>query len=61
MSIPAIPHPRQDIESLHRTVTALKEAVEALANVRGKPADSAITWQQLINLGIVQSSQVPTK
>lgn len=56
---PAIPEPFAEINSVRSTSAALKEAVEILTQQRGSRANSAVTWQDLVNLGLIQPSQVP--
>lgn len=58
---PSIPHPRPDTNSMHATVVALKENVEVLTNQRGNPSSSAIKWSDLVTLGLIDPSQVPSK
>jgi|KBSMisStandDraft_5_1062788.scaffolds.fasta_scaffold231670_3 hypothetical protein len=54
-----IPVPYENIASLTRTAIATKELVEALAGQTGAPADIAVTWQDLLNLGLIKPEQVP--
>ena len=55
--LPRIPAPEQNISSLHRTVTALKEAVEVLSRQRGDKLDSAVTIEELYRYGIPEVQQ----
>jgi len=49
----------QEIGSLRATALATKELVEGLAGQRGNPRDAAVTWQDLIDLGLVIPSEIP--
>lgn len=55
---PGIPDPAPNVEALHTTVLALKEAVELLTNQRagGQPP---VTWSDLTRLNIVSEADVP--
>lgn len=50
---PGSPTLEPTVESLYTTVLALQEAVEILARQRGYVADSAITVNDLLSLGIL--------
>jgi len=54
-----IPHPEATIESLQVAVIALKEAVEVMAQQRGHSDDWAVTWADLLRLGLVKPGQEP--
>jgi hypothetical protein len=54
-----IPEPYPDANSLFATALATKELVESLAGQRGGTYDVAVTWGELIDLGIVRPDQVP--
>lgn len=57
---PGIPEPSADVESLLNTTQALKMAAEViLGQRRGSRRDSAVTWADLVRLGIVEEGQVP--
>ena len=56
---PAIPDPVQDLGSLQAVAGALKEGLEMLQGVRGDVDDAAVTWGDLLRLGIVKKDQVP--
>jgi hypothetical protein len=58
---PAIPNPSADPIALRSTGIALKETVETLTLQRGSPLNAAVTWQDLVNLGLITAAQVPTK
>jgi len=49
-----IPEPYPDVESLHASVTALKVVVEEITRQRGKNTASAVTVEDLIELGLVE-------
>jgi hypothetical protein len=55
----SIPTPTADIPTLTAVATATKELVETLAAQRGDPLDHAVTWNDLLNMGIVTPDQVP--
>jgi hypothetical protein len=54
-----VPNPAPDLPSLQVTVLALKELAEVLAGQRGDPRDVAVTWGDLLDLGIVKPPDVP--
>jgi hypothetical protein len=54
-----IPDPYENVSSLRATALATKELVEALAGQRGSLADIAVTWQDLLDLGLIKPEQVP--
>lgn len=56
---PSIPEPTTDPEALRRTALEVKETIEILTAVRGNRLNSAITWQDLIDLGLATPTQVP--
>jgi hypothetical protein len=56
---PAIPSPQADLVALRTTGDALKETVEMLTLQRGSPLQGAVTWQDLIDLGLILPTQVP--
>jgi len=56
---PAINEPTTDAASLRDSVLSLKETTEMLTRQRGDPAVSAITWQDLVNLGLISASDIP--
>jgi len=55
----AIPTPYEDTKALYRTVMAMKELVECLAGQRGSLGDVAVTWQDLIDHGVIKPEQAP--
>lgn len=54
-----IPEPYENVASLRATALATKELVEGLAGQRGGPVDIAVTWADLIDLGLIKQEQVP--
>ena len=56
---PAIPDPTTAPEALRTTAMALKEGYEILAHQRGDRTLSAVTWQDLLRLGLITSNQLP--
>ncbi len=57
---PAINEPTTDTASLRESILSLKEATEMLTRQRGDPLASAITWADLVALGVITADQVPT-
>ena len=55
----SIPDPFETLSSLRSVSLATKEAIETLMGQRGSPVDVAVTWGDLINLGLVKKEQVP--
>jgi hypothetical protein len=56
---PPIPDPSADPVALRSTALALKETAEILTRQRGDRAKSAVTWDDLVELGLILPSQVP--
>lgn len=70
---PTIPEPANTIESLHASVSATKEVCEILTAQRGTPVvmqtmtgrntlsnlSAAVTWADLLELGVIKPEQVP--
>lgn len=54
-----IPEPYTNVESLRASVMALKELVESLAGQRGDRDDVAVTWSDLVAVGVIKPEQVP--
>lgn len=54
-----IPEPYEDVRSLRTAAMANKELTETLAGQRGLPTDAAVTWGDLVRLGLIQPTQVP--
>lgn len=56
---PGIPEPTTTPESLRDTLLAAKQAIEIHTGQRGSKLNAAVSWQDLINLGLITPSQVP--
>ena len=56
---PSIPSPAADLVALRASADALKETVEILTLTRGNHLLAAVTWQDLIDLGLCLPTQVP--
>lgn len=56
---PAIPDPAANLDNLRDTALALKEGQEILTRQRGNRSLSAVTWEDLLRLGLVTVSQIP--
>lgn len=56
---PAIPEPVANVESVRSTCAALKEGQEILTRIRGDRSASAVTWQDLLALGLITQAQMP--
>lgn len=59
LKYPAVPEPSTDPESLRLAVNALKQAFEIHSQQRGKKTDGAVTYQDLVDLGLIPASKVP--
>jgi hypothetical protein len=57
----SIPDPRGDVESLRQALLATKEVVEVMASQRGSRGSGAVTWDDLIALGIVDGEFSPPR
>jgi hypothetical protein len=57
---PAIPEPLPEIEGLAMAVREIKQLVEILTQQRKPYTNSAVTWQDLVDLGLIGSNRVPT-
>jgi hypothetical protein len=57
---PSIPNPTADVTALRSSGIAMKETLEILTQQRGNPLMSAVTWQDLVDLGLILPTQVPT-
>lgn len=55
----AIPEPLAEINSVRSTAAALKEAVEVVQGVRGDRTTAAVTWQDLLALGLITADKLP--
>lgn len=58
---PAIPDSSTDPIALRNTDLAIKETIEILTRQRGNPLYAAVTWNDLVNLGLITAAQVPPK
>jgi hypothetical protein len=56
---PVIPDPTTDPNALRVTAMALKEGQEILTKQRGDRTLAAVTWQDLLRLGLITSNQLP--
>lgn len=56
---PAIPDPITNVASLREVALALKEGQEIITRQRGDRTLSAVTWQDLLALGLIKASQLP--
>ena len=57
---PGIPEPTSDPSGLLTTLSACKQALEViLGQRRGSRRDSAVTWGDLVELGLIEENQVP--
>lgn len=54
-----IPVPYENLASLRTTALATKELVESLAGQIGNSDDVAVTWGDLLRLGVIRPEQVP--
>lgn len=60
LQYPAIPAPQADVKSLWDCVMAQKQIIEILLGQLGKTkVAAAVTWQDLVDLGLIEQSQVP--
>lgn len=58
---PGIPDPAPTMEGIFPVVTALKETVEVVTGQRRRvKTDAAVTWGDLVRLGIIRQDQVPS-
>lgn len=55
-----IPDPTTDPISLRNTTLAIKQGFEQLTGQRKNFANTAVTWGDLVALGLIKQSQVPT-
>ena len=52
-NVPSIPQPIADVGALAVVAQALKQGVDSLAGNRGNPSDRAVTFNDLVNLGLI--------
>lgn len=56
---PSITEPLAEINSVRDTAAQLKETAEVLTGQRGTRSLAAVTWQDLLELGLIKPDQVP--
>lgn len=56
-----VPQPDETIRGLRASVEGLKEIAEVLDGQRGSMMDAAITWGDLVQLGLVKPENVPKR
>lgn len=56
----AVPEPGVTPDSHRIALQALKQNVEVLTQQRKPKASSAVTWQDLLDLGLITPNQLPT-
>lgn len=61
LKYPSIPEPTTTPEGLRDVAVATKQAIEILVGVRGGRLNAAVTWQDLVDKGLILPSQVPLK
>lgn len=49
----------ENISSVRATAAALKEGVEVLQGIRGDRTYAAVTFQDLLRLGLITANQLP--
>ena len=58
--IPGIPEPARSVDGMFETVVTMKQAVETLAGQRRQSrGESAVTWNDLVDLGLITALQIP--
>jgi hypothetical protein len=57
---PAIPEPSLTPESQRESIMAMKQTLEILEGVKGSKLASVVTYQNLLDLGLITLKQVPT-
>lgn len=55
-NVPSIQTPVADPRSLVNSVQSLKQGMESLGGTRGSPLDRAVTYNDLINLGLAKAT-----
>ena len=58
---PAIPVPQATLASLLEIVQTIKQAIELLNGTVGEKTQRAVTFADLINLGLVKPDEIPEK
>lgn len=56
---PTISQPVPDLGSLTKVAGELKEAVEVMSGQRGEATAQAVTWDDLLRLGLAKPWDVP--
>jgi len=56
-----IPVPVKDIPSLHATAMGTKELVEELSGQRGDSHNWAVTYGDLVRLGLIKEQDIPIR
>jgi len=56
---PSIPEPSTDVEALRKADLAIKETLEIMTGVRGNRANSVVTFQDLVDFGLILPTQIP--
>ena len=56
---PSFTQPRPDVDTLTKAATECKEALEVMTGQRGDIEAQAVTWGDLIRLGLAKPWQVP--
>lgn len=57
-NVPQIPQPLADVGALAYSVQAIKQGVDSLAGYRGQPNDRAVTFNDLLRLGIITAADI---
>lgn len=57
--LPSIPMPQASLPALFQTAVTTKEVAEVLGGVRGPKKDAAVTWGDLVRLGLITADKVP--
>jgi hypothetical protein len=55
---PAIPDPTTEVESLQASMAAAKQFLEILSGQKGIRLNAAVTWQDLVDLGLIKPDRV---
>lgn len=59
---PGIPDPNRTVDGMFETVLTLKQLAETLSGQRrGSRGQSAVTWDDLVELGLIEELQIPTE
>ncbi len=56
----AIPIANANIQSLLNAANAVKQAIDVLTGQTRNKGATAVTWDDLVALGLIEKSQVPT-